>query len=92
MSHAVQMLLYFAYYLVFAVEIAMIVRAVLSFIMPDADGVLIRFLCVITEPFVAVMRQLFEVLRIEADFVVDIPYFATYFLIMLIKAVIRTLL
>jgi uncharacterized protein YggT (Ycf19 family) len=91
-SHAVQMLAYFAYYLVSAVEIAMIVRAILSFVVPDGEGVLMNFLYAVTEPFVAIMRRLFEALRIEIDFFLDIPFFATYFLIMLLKAVLRPFL
>jgi len=91
-SHAVQMLFYFAYYLVAAVEFAMIVRAILSFVMPESDGALIRFLYAVTEPFVAVMRRLFDAFEYENNFFLDIPYFATYFLLMLIKAVLRPFL
>lgn len=92
MSYAVQMLLYFAYYLVVAVELSMMVRAILSFIMPDGDNTLTRFLYAVTEPFVSVVRRLFVALHYENNFFLDIPFFATYFLLMILKSLVASFL
>lgn len=58
MSTAVTMLVNFVYYLISVVQLAMLVRAVLSWVMPDAEGALINFLYAITEPFIGIIRRI----------------------------------
>jgi uncharacterized protein YggT (Ycf19 family) len=91
-SNAILMLAYFALYFLSAVEIAMMVRAILSFLMPDGQGAFIGFLYAITEPLISVVRRVFDRFGWESRGIFDIPFFATYFLIMILKAVFRAML
>ncbi len=92
MANAVLMLIHFALYLTSALEIAMMVRVILSFLMPDAGGVLIGFLYAVTEPFINLMRRLFDRFGWDTGSIFDIPFFVSYFLIMLLKALFRAML
>ena len=92
MTYAVQMLLYFAYYLITAVQLAMLARVIVSILMPDGENALIVFLYAITEPFVTLTRRLFDKLNIGSGGFLDAPFFASYLLLMLLKAVFRALL
>ncbi|MBQ4065584.1 MAG: YggT family protein [Clostridia bacterium] len=92
MPNVVLMLVHFALYLLSAVEIAMMVRAILSFLMPDGQGALIGFLYVVTEPLISVVRRVFDRFGWESRGIFDIPFFATYFVIMILKAVLRAML
>ena len=57
MSQIALMLTYFVYYLLGAVQLAMLVRAILSWVAPESEGVLLSFIYVITEPFVLIVSR-----------------------------------
>ncbi|MBE6637705.1 MAG: YggT family protein [Ruminococcaceae bacterium] len=79
-----KMLLYFVFYLISAVEIAMLARALLSWIVPDDDSAPMRFLYAITEPFIAPIRALMYHFNIGMDGPLDIPFFVTVILLSVI--------
>ena len=71
------MLVRFVYYLILVVDAALFARAILGWIMPDAEGVLITFLYAITEPFIAPVRTLLYRLHINTEGPLDVAFFVT---------------
>lgn len=66
-----------------AVEIAMLVRAVMSWF-STSDGKLSNFLCAITEPFIYPVRLLFEKMNWFQNSPFDFAFLITYMLISMI--------
>lgn len=85
MSIAAQMLVHFVYYLIGAIQLAMLVRAILSWVAPDMEGTLIRFLYAVTEPFVAAVRKLLARLSIGTEGPIDIAFFVTVILLAILE-------
>lgn len=77
-----------AQFLLTVIEIAMFVRALVSFIMPLQGGMLDQFSYAISEPFVVPMRIILERFESVRNLPVDVPFFITFLLI----SVIQTLL
>lgn len=77
-----------AQFLLVVIEIAMFVRAVISFIASLQGGVLDQFSYAISEPFVIPMRILLDRFESVRNLPVDVPFFITFLLI----SVIQTLL
>ena len=72
-------------------NIAMLARAILSWI-PDAeDWAVARFVAVLTEPLVIPVRALFNKMGWFQDMPVDISFFVTYILLSIITAIVETL-
>ena len=72
----VQFLLIVVYYFMVAVSSALLVRAVLSWIMPDADNAFIRVACFMTEAFINPYRKLFNKMGWFQGTMFDMPFFA----------------
>lgn len=82
-----QFLLIVVYYYMVAVSMAFLVRAVLSWIMPDADNAFIRLALFMTEVFINPYRKLFEKTGWFQGTIFDIPFLAgsvTVWLLMMI--------
>ncbi len=79
------MVVNFIYYLLGAVELAMLVRAVLSWVAPDAYGTVITFLYAVTEPFISVVRRLLDRLSLNANSPIDLSFLITAVLIEIIR-------
>lgn len=88
MSIAVYIFVRFIYYLLGAVNIMLLLRAVLSWIMPDLNGGFIDFLYNVTEPFIYPVRLLLGKLKFVREFPLDLAFFATCILISIIQQVI----
>lgn len=72
-------------------NIAMLARAILSWI-PDAeDWAVSRFVAVLTEPLVIPVRALFNKMGWFQDMPVDISFFVTYILLSVVTAIVETL-
>lgn len=85
---------YFVYVIVggvrfflYALQLMMFARAILSWIMPETDSALAGFLVMITEPVIFPIRALLS--RIEAfnTFPIDISFMVAYMLLVLLSAV-----
>lgn len=72
----VQFLLIVAYYFLIAVSMAFLVRAVLSWIMPDADNAFIRLSMFMTEVFINPFRRLFAKMNWFQGTMFDMPFLA----------------
>ncbi len=86
MSVAMTMIANFLYYGLGVVEIAMFIRAILSWIMPDAEGALINFLYGITEPFVGGIRNILSRFNFVNSFPLDLSFFIAAVLIEILRA------
>ena len=92
MPAVAKMFIYFAYYLLVVVDVAMFARAILSWIVPDGDGVLLQFIYAITEPFLIPVRKLFYRFNIGTGFPLDLSFFVTMILISVLMTVFRNML
>ncbi len=92
MSIAVTMLIDFVYHLLGAVELAMLVRAILSWVMPDAGGAIVTFLYAVTEPFISVIRRLLDRLSLNVNSPIDLSFTITAVLIEIMRIFIVILL
>ena len=88
MSIAVTMLVNFVYYLLGAVELAMLIRAILSWVMPDAGGAIIGFLYAVTEPFIAIVRRLLDRLSLNVNSPIDLSFAITAVLLEILRVII----
>ena len=85
MANVARMLVSFVYYLLFALQTALLIRAVLSWILPDAEGVLIDFLYMLTEPLISVVRAFLSRFSFFAEGPFDFSFFVTVILLSLLQ-------
>ena len=64
-----------------ALEICMLIRAVLSWFPLRDDNPLQRFVCMVTEPLIAPIRALFDRMGWFRNFPLDMSFFAAFLLI-----------
>jgi len=70
--------------LLFVVQTAMFLRAILSWFIPDENNRLVQFLTVVTEPFIIPVRVLLQKLNLFQDTPIDVSFFITYLLLWVI--------
>ena len=73
------------YIMLEAVLLAMLLRAVLSWVNVDPNGGLYGFLCMITEPFILPVRLILESIEAVQRLPIDLSFFITYLLLNLIS-------
>ena len=92
MENIFRMLGYIVYYFLFALGIALLLRAVLSWFVDDEDSRIMRFLELITEPVVILVRgtigRLFESIASP----IDISYIITVLLVGLAAVIVRNII
>ncbi len=83
---------YFVYFIVsivrillFVVQTAMLLRAILSWFFMDEDNRVMAILYAVTEPFIVPVRALFEKLGWFRNLPIDISFFVTYLLLSIIS-------
>lgn len=76
---------YFVYYLAFALDIALLIRAVLSWFDPDEEGLICRFVSTLTDPLLAVCRKLLDLTSIKNDGPFDLSFFLAIILISVLR-------
>ena len=64
-----------------AVELCMLVRAVLSWFPIRDDNPILRFVCMVTEPLIAPIRALFDRLGWFRNFPLDMSFFTAFLLL-----------
>ncbi len=87
MASVAQMLVNFVYYLLLALQAAMLMRAVLSWIAPDAEGVLPAFLEAVTEPFIAAVRTVLWRLHISDDGPINLSFLLTVIIFSVLQVI-----
>lgn len=83
---------YFVYFIVsivrillFVVQTAMLLRAILSWFFMDEDNRVMAILYAVTEPFIIPVRALFDKLGWFRNLPIDISFFVTYLLLSIIS-------
>ena len=67
--------------------LAMTVRAIISWFY-DGDGIIVRFLYVVTEPVLMPIRMLFEKMNWVQDSPIDVSYGCTYIVLIVLQMII----
>ncbi len=92
MENIFRMLGYIVYYFLFALGIALLLRAVLSWFIDDEDSKLMSFLILVTEPAVMLVRgtvgRLFESIASP----IDISYIITVVLVEIAAVIVRNII
>ena len=86
------MLTYFVYYLLGAIQLAMLARAILSWIAPDLEGTAISFLYMVTEPVIVIFRFLLDRMGIKQQGMLDLAFFSAVIFLSLFHTLIGALL
>lgn len=73
--------------LISALEIAMLLRAVLSWFIMDDNHPLMNFLRMVTEPVILPIRLLFDKMGWFTDSPLDIPFMVTYLILMILSMI-----
>ncbi len=71
----------------FVLQIAMLLRAVLSWFSPGEDNALKTFLYSITEPFILPVRNILSRFHIAEGLPIDIAFFVTFLILSLLRAI-----
>ena len=74
--------------LLFALEICMLIRAVLSWFPIKDDNPIVLFVTMVTEPIIAPIRALFEKMGWFKNIPIDISFFVAYLLLMMVSTVV----
>ena len=83
MNYALQIIANVVVLLLTAVQLAMLVRAVLSWF-PMEENRFVHFLFAVTEPFIYPIRRLFERMNWFQSLPIDISFMATYLLLSIV--------
>lgn len=70
-----------------AVELCMLLRAVLSWFPIRDDNPILRFVCMITEPLIAPIRALFDRMGWFRNFPLDMSFFAAFLLLSFVNGI-----
>lgn len=73
-------------------EIAMFLRAILSWFIHDEENKFMFFLALITEPLILPIRFLCSRIRALDEMMIDIPFFITFLLISILNATLPALI
>lgn len=87
MSTVAYMLAYFVYILLAAEEFFLFIRAVMSFVAPESDGMIASFIYSVTEPLIGAVRKICDKLNISQNFPFDIPFFITISIVSILQII-----
>ena len=83
----VKLIIGIAQAILFTLEIAMLIRAILSWFPLGEDNVIVRFVTMLTEPIVAPVRALFERMNWFQNIPIDVSFFVAYLLLSAVSTV-----
>ena len=92
MNIAVRLFANTAMTLVWALEICMLIRAVLSWFPVRDDNPILTFVHMVTEPIVAPIRMLFDRMGWFRNMPIDISFFVAYLLLSVLATVMKLFL
>jgi uncharacterized protein YggT (Ycf19 family) len=87
LSDVIYILVQFISIFIEVITWAMCIRAVISWFY-DGDGVIVRFLYVVTEPALMPVRKLFEKMNWFQDSPIDVSYGFTYIVLIVLQMII----
>ena len=83
----VRLIIGIAQAILFTLEIAMLIRAILSWFPIGEDNPIVLFVTMLTEPIVAPVRALFERMNWFQNIPIDISFFVAYLLLSAVSTV-----
>lgn len=78
------------YYLLSALQLMMLARAVVSWVLPDDDNAFTRFVTGVTEPLITPVRMLLERFEFVQELPIDISFFVTCLLLLAAQSLLPT--
>lgn len=90
MAYLIQVIVLLVRLLLGALQLAFLLRAILSFLMPAGDNALIRFLYTVTEPVIIPFRNLLGRFAFVRNCPFDISYTVAFFALIIIETVLPT--
>ena len=75
-----------------ALELCMLIRAVLSWFPLREDNPINRFVCMVTEPLIAPIRALFDRTGLFRNFPLDMSFFAAFLLLSAVNGMLGAML
>lgn len=76
--------------MVVALQLFMFIRAILSWVMPDEDNAIIRFVNAITEPIIYPVRTLINRIESVRNLPFDISFMITFLLLVILQYILPT--
>ena len=83
----VKLIIGIAQAILFTLEIAMLIRAILSWFPLGEDNVIVRFVTMLTEPIVAPVRALFQRMNWFQNIPIDVSFFVASLLLSAVSTV-----
>lgn len=83
---------YLAHYMLLAIDLALIVRALFSFIDPDSDSPLFQLACFITKPLLALCQKILELIHLSNAGFFDMSFFLAIMITWVLDSMIEFLL
>ena len=80
------------YQIINILQYAMLARALLSWIMPDAEGGIFNVIYTVTEPLIGLVRKLLYRLNIDAEGPLDFSFLITVLLLFAVQSFLSALL
>ncbi len=90
MPEPIQVVIYFALYLLKVISFCMLVRAIISWFNVNANNPIIKFLYVVTEPVVQPVRKLFEKKNWFQNTPIDMSFSTAFILMFVLETIIET--
>ncbi|MBO5354771.1 MAG: YggT family protein [Clostridia bacterium] len=87
MDLVVKLIIGIAQAMLATLQIAMLIRAILSWLPISDDNIFVRFVTMLTEPIVAPIRALFERMNWFQNIPIDISFLVAYILLSVVSTV-----
>ena len=73
------------YYLLVILQVVMFARAIMSWIMPEEDNNLVRFITIVTDPIIIPVRMILERFEFVRNLPIDISFMVAFILLVVIQ-------
>lgn len=80
----------FVYYVLVVLQILMFARVIMSWLMPDEDNMLSRFVYTVTDPIIIPVRMILEKFDFVRNMPIDISFFVAYIILVVVQSVLPT--
>ena len=73
------------YYLIVVMQVVMFARAIMSWLMPEEDNALVRFITIVTDPIIIPVRMILEKFEFVRSMPIDISFMVAFILLVIIQ-------
>lgn len=71
-------------------QILMFARVIMSWLMPDEDNMLSRFVYTVTDPIIIPVRMVLEKIDFIRNMPIDISFFVAYIILVIVQSILPT--